>query len=106
MLYKEYPESTMFKLPAFKDPRVMQFIKTDYHVAHDQIVAQQSAMPDLRAIADTNLRLALELMAKQLQEANAHSQRLESMLERRTAAFSPAKSFSSQTYQQAVRCRF
>ncbi|KAJ3752586.1 hypothetical protein EV360DRAFT_75228, partial [Lentinula raphanica] len=59
-IYQHVPDSNIFKLPAFMDSNVMNWMKTEFPTQLSLIQAKAGSPVDLQRIQNESLRLALE----------------------------------------------
>jgi hypothetical protein len=97
-IFQICPESALFRLPALANKDVQVWMKTEFPMNLSLLQAKAGNPVDLQRIQDKYMRLSLEEMRSLISSQNVELKALHHKLERRTAVFSPTKSFSTETY--------
>ncbi|KAJ7098524.1 hypothetical protein B0H15DRAFT_945042 [Mycena belliarum] len=102
-VYQKWPKSSIFRLPAFRDPDVLNWMKATYPSELSVLQANAGNPVDLERIQNTHLRVALEEVRNLLSTQTLELKKMVTLLQRRTAVFSPAQGFSASNYhRQAI----
>ncbi|KAJ3821428.1 hypothetical protein F5880DRAFT_1582041 [Lentinula raphanica] len=88
-IYQHVPDSNIFKLPAFMDSDVMNWMKTEFPTQLSLIQAKAGSPVDLQRIQNESLRLALEEVRVIMTGMRIEMQKLSAQLDRRTQLLSP-----------------
>ncbi|KAJ7501390.1 hypothetical protein B0H11DRAFT_1713632, partial [Mycena galericulata] len=97
-IYQNWPKSAIFRLPAFMDPDVRNWMKDGFPNQLALLQANAGSPVDLERIQNTFLRVALQEVRNLLASQNTELKKLNNLFQRRTAIFSPAQGFSAATY--------
>ncbi|KAJ7857354.1 hypothetical protein B0H13DRAFT_1960478 [Mycena leptocephala] len=97
-IYQKWPESTIFRLPAFMDPDVRNWMSSTFPSQLSLLQANAGNPVDLQRIQNVFLRVALQEVRTLLGSTDMQLKKLTGLLERRTAVFSPAQGFSASNY--------
>ncbi|KAJ7463292.1 hypothetical protein FB451DRAFT_464369 [Mycena latifolia] len=102
-IYQKWPQSSIFRLPAFHDSDVLNWMKTTFPSELAVLQANAGNPVDLERIQNTHLRVALEEVRNLLSTQTLELKKMVTLLQRRTAVFSPAQGFSTSSYhRQAI----
>ncbi|KAJ7462509.1 hypothetical protein FB451DRAFT_1404301 [Mycena latifolia] len=102
-IYQKWPQSSIFRLPAFHDSDVLNWMKTTFPSELAVLRANAGNPVDLERIQNTHLRVALEEVRNLLSTQTLELKKMVTLLQRRTAVFSPAQGFSTSSYhRQAI----
>ncbi|KAK7059342.1 hypothetical protein R3P38DRAFT_3384318 [Favolaschia claudopus] len=99
-LFQSCPKSALFRLPAFQDEDVRNWMKTTFPEELTLLHAQAGDPADLLLVQNNVLRKALEDLFKICTSSDTKLVRLTALLERRTSALSPAQGFSTTAYHR------
>ncbi|KAK6984727.1 hypothetical protein R3P38DRAFT_2806331 [Favolaschia claudopus] len=99
-LFQSCPKSALFRLPAFQDEDVRNWMKTTFPEELTLLHAQAGDPADLLLVQNNVLRKALEDLSKICTSSDTKLVRLTALLERRTSALSPAQGFSTTAYHR------
>jgi hypothetical protein len=101
-IFETCPNSPIFKhLPALANRDVQNWMSTTYQSELSALRAQEGSPIDIQRLQDQLLRTALEeLRALQAKNSSEIGSLLQ-LVNRRTAALSPTKGFSTQSYQRS-----
>ncbi|KAJ3776228.1 hypothetical protein FB446DRAFT_683067 [Lentinula raphanica] len=88
-IYQHVPDSNIFKLPAFMDNDVTNWMKTQFPTQLSLIQAKAGSPVDLQRIQNESLRLALEEVRVIMTGMRIEMQKLSAQLDRRTQLLSP-----------------
>ncbi|KAJ3730396.1 hypothetical protein C8R42DRAFT_650031, partial [Lentinula raphanica] len=88
-IYQHVPDSNIFKLPAFMDSDVTNWMKTEFPTQLSLIQAKAGSPVDLQRIQNESLRLALEEVRVIMTGMRIEMQKLSAQLDRRTQLLSP-----------------
>ncbi|KAJ7488582.1 hypothetical protein B0H11DRAFT_2406669 [Mycena galericulata] len=97
-IYQTWPKSAIFRLPAFMDPDVRNWMKDGFPSQLALLQANAGSPVDLERIQNTFLRVALQEVRNLLASQNTELKKLNNLFQRRTAIFSPAQGFSAANY--------
>ncbi|KAJ7620056.1 hypothetical protein FB45DRAFT_1093981 [Roridomyces roridus] len=101
-LLPKCPKSPLFRLPAFKNRDVANWMKTTFPSELALLQAKEGSPEAILQVENAILRRALEDLHKLASKSDSKLDNLAAMIERRTAVLSPAKGFSSTSYHHAV----
>ncbi|KAJ7019185.1 hypothetical protein C8F04DRAFT_916431, partial [Mycena alexandri] len=93
-IFQKCPKSVIFRLPAFCDTDVRNWMKSTFPSELSLLQAKEGNPVDLLLVQNAVLRKALEDLYRMANIGDAKLTRLTQLLERRTAALSPAQGFS------------
>ncbi|KAJ7693365.1 hypothetical protein B0H17DRAFT_933068, partial [Mycena rosella] len=99
-IYQKWPNSSIFRLPAFMNKDVQNWIVNTFPSELSVLQANAGSPVDLERIQNTFLRVALEEVRNLLASQSLELKKLVNMLQRRTAVFSPAQGFSTGNYHR------
>ncbi|KAF5373795.1 hypothetical protein D9758_000952 [Tetrapyrgos nigripes] len=99
-MYQELPESSIFKLPALSDPVIRNWMSTTFKTEYTILKAQAGSNIDLSRIQDAVIRESITGTNSRISQMTTQLTALSSILDRRTAHFSPTKGmgWSTETY--------
>ncbi|KAK7059553.1 hypothetical protein R3P38DRAFT_3522772 [Favolaschia claudopus] len=97
-IYQSCPKSALFRLPAFQNEDVINWMKTTFPEELSLLHAQAGDPADLLLVQNNVLRKALEDLYKICTSSDNKLVRLTALLERRTSALSLAQGFSTSSY--------
>ncbi|KAJ7504099.1 hypothetical protein B0H11DRAFT_1853124, partial [Mycena galericulata] len=97
-IYQKWPKSAIFRIPAFMDPDVRNWMKDGFPSQLALLQANAGSPVDLERIQNTFLRVALQEVRNLLASQNTELKKLNNLFQRRTAIFSPAQGFSAANY--------
>ncbi|KAJ7504735.1 hypothetical protein B0H11DRAFT_1709516, partial [Mycena galericulata] len=95
---QKWPKSAIFRVPAFTDPDVRNWMKDGFPSQLALLQANAGSPVDLERIQNTFLRVALQEVRNLLASQNTELKKLNNLFQRRTAIFSPAQGFSAGNY--------
>ncbi|KAJ7019288.1 hypothetical protein C8F04DRAFT_1404365 [Mycena alexandri] len=99
-IFQKCPKSALFRLPAFCDTDVRNWMKSTFPSELALLQAKEGNPVDLLLVQNAVLRKALEDLYRIANIGDAKLTKLTQLLERRTAVLSPAQGFSTASYHQ------
>ncbi|KAJ7154733.1 hypothetical protein C8R46DRAFT_442730 [Mycena filopes] len=99
-IFQKCPKSAIFRLPAFSDPDVINWMKSTFPSDLALLTAHKGSPTDLAQIQNVILQRALENMYGALSAQEKTIRNLSKTIERRTTALSPTQGFSSSAYHR------
>ncbi|KAJ7493956.1 hypothetical protein FB451DRAFT_1491519 [Mycena latifolia] len=100
-IFQKCPKSALFRLPAFANEDVRNWMKTTFPTELALLQANAGSPVDLMAVQNDVLRKSLEDLYRICSAQEASLRKLQETLERRTAVLSPAQGFSTSTYHRS-----
>ncbi|KAF8202063.1 hypothetical protein K438DRAFT_1716644 [Mycena galopus ATCC 62051] len=93
-IFQKCPRSSLFRLPAFTDRDVRNWMKNTFPMDLVLLQASAGSAPDIEAIQNTILRHALENFFRVVETQDRTIRELTQTIQRRTAVLSPTQGFS------------
>ncbi|KAI1782341.1 hypothetical protein LXA43DRAFT_1051604 [Ganoderma leucocontextum] len=92
-IYQVAPDSSIFQLPALAHDDVKQWMKSEYPSQLAALEAKEGDPISLECLQNTMVRQSLQHLTLTIQRQADEMARLQTIVNRRTAAFSPPKGF-------------
>ncbi|KAJ7106637.1 hypothetical protein C8R44DRAFT_745109 [Mycena epipterygia] len=99
-IFQKCPKSALFRLPAFADSDVQNWMKTMFPKELVLLQANAGSPVDLAMVQNDVLRKSLQDLFQICSAQEASLRKLQETLERRTAALWPAQGFFTSTYDR------
>ncbi|KAF9031193.1 hypothetical protein BDZ89DRAFT_1064031 [Hymenopellis radicata] len=107
VIYQKLPTSPIFRLPAFQNAEVQEWMKVEFPVKLARLQAEAGESVNLERIQDEVLRRVLEenrteraLHHQEVEKQRRELQELRECFHRRTSFLSPSKGFSNALYHE------
>ena len=100
-IFQICPESPIFRLPAFMNDDVKNWMKTEFPQNLILLKSQAGDPIEIERIQNDILRQAFNNVSTLLSKQTLQIKILTEKLDRRTSVLSPTKSFSTETYQRS-----
>ncbi|KAF7378502.1 hypothetical protein MSAN_00277700 [Mycena sanguinolenta] len=103
-IWQLVPKSSIFRLPAFQDPDVRNWMTTEYPTQLSTLQAAAGDPVEIERVQNVILARALTSLNRTLSDTRNELRELRELLTRRTAVFTPARGFSASTYTRNALC--